>query len=102
MILFYLNIVFHIEDLKKQYVLRVSDNIMYEVMRKTYADYSNKDYFEDYSKNYLNVYFDAKKVDDASRKNYNSKIYQKLQDRKTGLYLYSPAYIYNYLKEEVL
>ncbi len=32
---------------------------------------------------------------------YNSQIYQKLQDRKTGLYLYSPAYIYNYLKEEV-
>jgi hypothetical protein len=33
---------------------------------------------------------------------YNSQIYQKLQDRKTGLYLYSPAYIYNYLKEEIL
>jgi hypothetical protein len=32
---------------------------------------------------------------------YNSQIYQKLQDRKTGLYLYSPAYIYNYLKEEI-
>ena len=32
---------------------------------------------------------------------YNSQIYQKLKDRKTGLYLYSPAYIYNYLKEEV-
>ena len=25
---------------------------------------------------------------------YNSNIYQKLQDRKTELYLYSPAYIY--------
>jgi hypothetical protein len=33
---------------------------------------------------------------------YNSQIYQKLQDRKTWLYLYSPAYIYNYLKEEIL
>ena len=32
---------------------------------------------------------------------YNSNIYQKLQDRKTELYLYSPAYIYNYLKEEL-
>ena len=32
---------------------------------------------------------------------YNSQIYQKLQDRKTGFYLYSSAYIYNYLKEEV-
>jgi hypothetical protein len=32
---------------------------------------------------------------------YNSNIYQKLLDRKTGLYLYSPAYIYDYLKEEI-
>ncbi len=32
---------------------------------------------------------------------YNSNIYQKLQDRKTELYLYSPAYIYDYLKEEL-
>ena len=32
---------------------------------------------------------------------YNSNIYQKLQDRKTGLYLYSAAYIYDCLKEEL-
>lgn len=32
---------------------------------------------------------------------YNSKIYQKLVNLKTGLYLKSPDYIYNYLKEEL-
>ena len=32
---------------------------------------------------------------------YNSKIYQKLTNTKTGLYIQSPLYIYNYLKEEL-
>lgn len=32
---------------------------------------------------------------------YNSKIYQKLTNTETGLYIRSPLYIYNYLKEEL-
>ncbi len=32
---------------------------------------------------------------------YNSKIYQKLLDTATGLYIQSPLYIYEYLKEEI-
>ncbi|MCR4773207.1 MAG: hypothetical protein K5854_02465 [Prevotella sp.] len=32
---------------------------------------------------------------------YNSEIYQKLTDTNTGLYLQSPDYIYDYLKEEI-
>ncbi len=32
---------------------------------------------------------------------YNSKIYQKLIDTETGLYIQSPLYIYEYLKEEI-
>ena len=38
---------------------------------------------------------------DAFDKIYNSTIYQKLLNTKTGLYLESPAYIYSYLKEEL-
>ena len=38
---------------------------------------------------------------DAFDKVYNSKIYTKLTDMKTGLYIQSPAYIYEYLKEEL-
>ena len=70
-----LNIVFHIDDLKKRYVLRVKDKLVYDIMNKSYNDYLIKDYKEDYSKNYLNVYFNATKSDDYARKNYNSKIY---------------------------
>ena len=32
---------------------------------------------------------------------YNSKIYQKLTNTETGLYIQSPLYMYYYLKEEL-
>ncbi len=38
---------------------------------------------------------------DAFEKVYTSQIYEKLTNTKTGLYLQSPAYIYDYLKEEI-
>lgn len=38
---------------------------------------------------------------DALDKIYNSKIYQKLLDSSTGLYLQSPGYIYSYLQDEL-
>ena len=38
---------------------------------------------------------------DAFDKVYNSKIYQKLVNMNTGLYLKSPDYVYDYLKTEL-
>lgn len=38
---------------------------------------------------------------DASDTIYNSRIYKKLIDTETGLYIQSPLYIYEYLKEEI-
>lgn len=38
---------------------------------------------------------------EAFDKVYNSRIYEKLSNIKTGLYLQSPDYIYDYLKEEL-
>ena len=38
---------------------------------------------------------------EAFRTIYESRIYAKLEDPKTGLYLQSPAYIYEYLREEL-
>lgn len=40
-------------------------------------------------------------VIEALDKIYNSKIYEKLQNPQTGLYLQSPDYIYDYLKAEI-
>lgn len=38
---------------------------------------------------------------DAFDKVYNSEIYQKLLNTRTGLYLQSPGYIYSYLRDEI-
>lgn len=39
---------------------------------------------------------------EAFDKIYNSKIFEKLQDKGTGLYLRSAAYTYEYLKKEII
>lgn len=39
---------------------------------------------------------------EAFRTVYESEIYQKLINTKTALYLQSPKYIYEYLKEEII
>ena len=69
----HLGIVAHLDDLKKNYVLRVQDELVLGIMKKSYATYLEKDYVTDYSKNYLDVYFNSTDSDDVSRKNYNSK-----------------------------
>lgn len=38
---------------------------------------------------------------EAFDKIYNSKIFEKLQDKGTGLYLRSAAYTYEHLKKEI-
>lgn len=40
-------------------------------------------------------------IPEAFARIYNSKIFQKLNNAATGLYLQSPAYIYDYLVEEM-
>lgn len=41
-------------------------------------------------------------VPQALRVVYNSEIYEKLINPKTGLYFQSPLYVYDFLKNEVL
>ena len=65
-----------ISDLKKKFVLRVKDETVYDIMQKSYSTYLNQSYLEDYSKNYLNVYFDSTNTSDLDKKNYNAKTYK--------------------------
>ena len=39
--------------------------------------------------------------DKAMNKFYNSKVFEKLQDKETGLYLGSPEYVYDLFKDEM-
>lgn len=71
-----LNIIYHISDLNKKYVFSIKDNTVYSIMKKYYYNYLNTNYSDDYSKEYLNIYFNSTKTDDILRKNYNAKIYK--------------------------
>ncbi len=98
-----LNIVYHVMDLKKKYVLRVQDETIYSIMKKSYLTYLQNDYLDDYSQDFLNVFFSSTDTADISRKNYNAKTYKygyvinmpyenEVQDQFVGT-------ISNYLKD---
>lgn len=71
-----LDIVYQVTDLAKKYVLRVADDTTYRVMKKSYQEYLNHNYSQDFSKNYLNVYFKSTNASDLARKNYNAQAYR--------------------------
>lgn len=71
-----LNVVYHLTDLKLNYVLRVNDDTVYSILRKSYLEYLKDEYKSDYSKNYLNMYFDSNDITDVQRKSYNAKSYK--------------------------
>ena len=39
--------------------------------------------------------------DEAMNKFYNSEVFEKLQNKETGLYLESPEYVYDLFKDEL-
>lgn len=39
--------------------------------------------------------------DDAMNRFYNSKVFEKLQDKETGLYMESSEYVYDLFKDEM-
>lgn len=43
------NIIYHVSDLSKKYVLRVDDDIIYDIMKKYYDRYMKNNYIDDYS-----------------------------------------------------
>ncbi len=71
-----LQVAYHITDLKLNYILRVKDETVYQILKKSYLNYIQNQYEDDYSKNYLKLYFDSTNTSDLLRKNYNSKTYK--------------------------
>ena len=43
----------------------------------------------------------AIEYDEAMNKFYNSKVFEKLQDKETGLYMESSGYVYDLFKDEM-
>ena len=71
-----LNIVYHVSDLNKKYVLSVKDKTIYNIMKKYYLKYLNSDLGNDYSKAYLDVYFNSTNSLAVEQKNYNANVYR--------------------------
>lgn len=70
-----LNIIYHIEDLKKDFILRVKDNTLYSILKKSYNEYLDTYFEEDYSSNYLNLYYKSTNTSDLLQKDFNAKTY---------------------------
>ena len=70
-----LQVGYHLTDLKLNYILRVKEETIYQILKKSYLNYIQNQYESDYSKNYLKLYFDSTNTSDLLRKNYNAKTY---------------------------
>ena len=70
-----LNIIYHIEDIKKDYVLRVKDNTLASIIKKSYNEYLDTYFTRDYSTNYLSLYYKSTNTSDLLQKNFNAKTY---------------------------
>ena len=71
-----LNIVYHISELYKKYVLTVSkDKTLKSIMNKFKLIYSDTHEKEDYEKYFLNTFFKYKKITEAEKMNYNASTY---------------------------
>ena len=71
-----LNIVYHVLDLKKNFILKVKEATIYNILNKLYNEYKNEEYEDDYTKNYLNNYYKSNNTSDLLQKNYNAKTYK--------------------------
>jgi len=71
-----LNIVYHINDLEKKYILRTNDETVYNIFNKAYLNYIKENYIEDYSENFISTFFEATNTSDLDVKNYNAKAYK--------------------------
>ena len=71
-----LQVAYHLTDLKLNYILRVKEETIYQILKKSYLNYIQNQYESDYSKNYLKLYFDSTNTSDLLRKNYNAKTYK--------------------------
>lgn len=70
---YYINYKF--SSFNNKYILTINDDTLYSVFNKFYSIYTDSYYEEDYSKEFLNIYFEALEIDDNNKENYNSKTY---------------------------
>lgn len=70
-----LNIVYHVSDISKKYVLEVKDDNLYSIMNKYFIEYQETSYDQSFSNQFLDVYFKNSEYSEVDRVNYNSSVY---------------------------
>lgn len=70
-----LNILFHLGDVSKKYVLNVKDKTLLNIMKKFYVGYKKDEQDISYKNNFLSEYFIDKKINESDKMSYNSSSY---------------------------
>lgn len=71
-----LNIVYHLNDISKKYVISVNDNNkLLSILNKYTIKYKNENYNEVLKNNFINVVFDSLDISEEDKMNYNADSY---------------------------
>ncbi len=70
-----LNIIFHLTDISKKYILKVEDKTLLNIMKKYYLQFKDDVQSSSYKENFLNEFFADKKISEADRMEYNASPY---------------------------
>ncbi len=71
-----LNIVFHLNDLSRKYVLTINDNnTLLNIMKKYQLQFKNQFYDESYKQNFIDLFFQAEGISESEKMSYNASAY---------------------------
>lgn len=69
------NILYHIEDIYKNYVLTINNKTLLNIVKKYYINYEKEKQNVSYKNNFLNEFFYDKNITEVDRMGYNSSSY---------------------------
>ena len=70
-----LNIVYHLNDIAKKYVLTIENKTFLNIMKKFYKEFSSQMQTSSYKEHFLDEYFLDKNISEADRMGYNATSY---------------------------
>lgn len=71
-----LNIVYHLDDISKKYVLTVkNDKTLFSILKKYTLNYQEEKYLETYKNNFVNLVFKSKNISEEEQMSYNANSY---------------------------
>ena len=70
-----LNILYHLNDVSKSYVLSIENKTLYNIMKKYYLKFSSEKAKDSYKTNFLNEFFIDTNISEADRIGYNGAPY---------------------------